>query len=177
MGFAGSRVEAALLLTAAVAVNLVFFYGYFANPVIAYSLSTPLDYNGTMNFAASDLAVTMTVTNRGSSPARVALTVRLFNLSLTGPGGVEASIEEGFTEIRMTFDEPIRSTEADSFSITIKPSGESTHLVLIFSAMPQSTQNPVTSFYDSFAEYKPERPTALLLKRIEGGEYKRVRKR
>ena len=41
MVFAGSRVEAALLLTAAVAVNLVFFYGYFANPVIAYSLSSP----------------------------------------------------------------------------------------------------------------------------------------
>ena len=55
--------------------------------------------------------------------------------------------------------------------------GPREHLVLIFSAMPQPTQNPVTSFYDSFAEYKPERPTALLLKRIEGGEYKRVRKR
>lgn len=176
MVFAGSRVEAALLLTTAVAVNLVFFYGYFANPVIAYSLSTPLEYNGTIDFTA-DLPVTMTVTNRGSSPARVALTVRLFNLSLTGPGGVEASIEEGFTEISVSFDEPIRSSEADSFLITIEPSGESTHLVLIFSAMPQPTQNPVTSFYDSFAEYKPERPTALLLKRIEGGEYKRVRKR
>ena len=61
MFFAGSKAEARLLFIVTVAINFFIIYGFLTRPVIAYHISTPLEYNGTIDFTA-DLPVTMTVT-------------------------------------------------------------------------------------------------------------------
>lgn len=177
MGFAGSRIEAALLLTVAFALNLGFFYGLTTKPVIAYNLSTPLDYNGTINFDSEVLYVTLETSNRGSSPARITLVAWSYNCTLKGPEGAQISVEEDFTEYRIPLDEPIRRLEDGEYTLTLEPDGNATYLLFIFAVQAQPRQDPVTGFYNSFSTFKPVRPTALLLKYVDGAKFMRVRSR
>ena len=177
MSFAGSKIEAALLISAALAINIGFFYGLATKPVIEYNISTPLDYNGTVDFDSEELHVTLETRNRGSSPARITLAVRLYNCTLTGTVGLETHLGDGFTEYSIPSTEPIRKSEGREHTIALEPEVNVTHAVLIFLIRVQQRLDPVTGFYDSFTRVKPERPTALLLKHIDGERFMRVRSR
>ncbi len=177
MGFAGSKTEAALLLSAAFALNLALFYGLSTKPVIEYNLSTPLEYNGTIDFDSEGLYVTLETRNRGSSPARITLVAWTYNCTLKGPERDQTSVEEDFTEYRIPVDGSIRRLEDGEYTFTLEPDGNATYLLLIFAVQAQPSQDPVTGFYNSFATFKPVRPTALLLKHIDGAEFMRVRRR
>ena len=177
MVFAGSRAEARLLFIVTIVINLCIIYGFLIRPVIAYHISTPLEYNGTINLDAGDLEVNLETANRGLSPARVELTVRLYNLSLTSPQEADVSLHDEFSDLQIELDEPIPPSGHDVRTITLTFKGDANYLVLIFYTDPQLRYDPVTGFYDSFALYKPERPTALLLKHVGGYEYMRVTSR
>jgi hypothetical protein len=177
MGFADSKIEAVLLLSVAIAINLTFFYGLITRPIIVYHLSTTLDYNGEINFNSEELLVDLEATNEGLSPARVAMIVRSYNMSLRGPEGVEASEEGTFSELYIPLDEPIHRSVREIFSITLNTDVNATYLVLIFSVQPKPRVDPIRGFYDSFAIYKPERPNALLLRHVDNGRFTRVTSR
>lgn len=177
MSFSKSKPEAVLLLFIASSITFLFLYGLATRPVIAYTLLTPLEYNGTHDFGFRDLIVNLKMTNDGLSPVRVELTVRLYNMSLTEPKEAETFIGEGFTAFRVILDDPIRKKEDATYNIKLRSTGEATYLVLIFTVESQPLSDPITSFYDSFAIYSPERPNALLLKHIEKDKFMRVRGR
>ena len=82
-----------------------------------------------------------------------------------------------FTEYSIPSTEPIRKSEGREHTIALEPEVNVTHAVLIFLIRVQQRLDPVTGFYDSFTRVKPERPTALLLKHIDGERFMRVRSR
>ncbi len=177
MVFSGSKAEARLLFIVAAAVNLCIIYGFLTRPVIAYHISTPLEYNGTIDFDAGDLEVSLETTNTGLSPALVELTARLYNISLTGPQDAEVSVYDRFSELQIKLDAPIAPSGHEVRTITITTVEDADYMVLIFYVDPQPHYDPITGFFDSFATYTPERPTALLLKQVEADEYMRVTSR
>lgn len=177
MGFANSRAEVVLLLSAAAAINLLFFYGLVTRPVVEYNLSTPLGYNETVDFESGDLLVSLIARNKGFSLARVAFVVRLYNMSLTAPEAIESAAENGFVELYIPLEKPIKQSENYTYPIMIEPSREATYLVLIVSVESRPRWDPLTGFYDSFAIFEPKRPTALLLRHVEGDRFMRVRSR
>lgn len=177
MGFAGSKTEAVILLSAAFALNLVFFYGLITKPVIEYNISTPLGYNHTVDFESEGLYITLETRNRGSSPSRISLVAWSYNCTPRDLEGAQISVEEGFTEYRIPLDEPIRRSEDSEYTLTLEPDDSFTYLLFIFSVQGQPRHDPITGFYDSFATFKPVRPTALLLKHVDGAKFMRVRSR
>ena len=177
MVFSGSKAEAKLLFIVTVAINLYIIYGFLTRPVIAYHITTPLEYNGTIDFHTGDLEVSLETTNKGLSPAQVELTVRLYNISLTGPQASKVSMHDQFSEFQIKLETPIAPSGHDVKTITFTTVEDADYLVLIFYAGPQPRYNPITGFFDSFATFTPERPTALLLKQVESNEYMRVTSR
>jgi hypothetical protein len=177
MVFSGSKAEARLLFIVTVAINLFILYGFLTRPVIAYHISTPLEYNGTIDFDAGDLEVSLETTNGGFSPALVELTVRLYNISLTGPPDAEVSVHEQFSEFQVKLATPLAPSVHDVRTITFTSVEDADYMVLIFYVAPQPHYNPITGFFDSFAIYTSERPTALLLRQVGTNEYMRVTSR
>ena len=171
------RTEAYILLVLAIAVNVIIVYGFVTRPVIAYHLLTPLEYNGTIDLGTQDLTVVLEARNLGRAPARLDFAVRIYNMTLMGPEGLEVESYDDFTEIGVPLEEPIRASGDTEKTITITNEGDDDYLVLIFSLETRRSLNPVTGFFGSFEIQEPERPTALLLKRIEPGVYKRVTQR
>lgn len=165
------------MLSIAVAINLTFFYGMVTKPLIAYHVTTPLDYNRTIDFDSDYLFVTLETRNVGLSPARVDLVVKLYNFTLADSEGSESTEGEWPTELKVALDEPIRPSGHEEYNITLDSAGNATYLVLIFSIESKPRLDPFTGYYDSFAIFKPERPTALLLKNVDGNMYMRVRRR
>ena len=163
----------------AVAVNALLVYGFVSRPIIAYHLTTPLGYNETIDLGSGDLQIGLEARNRGGSPARLDFSVRTYNMTLTGPGGLEASPSDDFTLISIPLEGPIRASgeEEEEKTITLTNERDADYLVLIFSLDPHLRPNPIEGFFGSFEVYEPERPTALLLKRVEPGVYKRVTQR
>ncbi len=177
MGFTYSKVETVMLVSMAVAINLTFFYGFATKPIIEYHLSTPLDYNRTIDFDLEYLLVNLEASNTGLSPSRVELVVNLYNATLVEFEGFEEKIGEGIYKVGITLDDPIRPSECTNYNVTMRPVGNATYLVLIFSVKVRPQYDPITGFYNSFATFKPERPTALLLRHIDGNSFMRVRRR
>jgi len=177
MAFRFSMREAWLLLFLAATVNILIVYGFIVRPVVSYHLTTPLEYNGTLDMGAEDLVVGLEATNLGDAPARVDFLVRLYNMSLTGLEGLEVTEYESFTMVQVPLDEAVSPSGTVDQMITLTTEGDATHLVLIFSVSPRRSGDPISGFYNSFAVYEPVRPTALLLKLLESGEYQRVTSR
>lgn len=177
MGFTRSKIEAIMLVSMAVAINLTFFYGFATKPIIEYHLSTPLDYNRTIDFDSEYLLVNLEASNTGLSPTRVELVVNLYNATLVEFEGFEEKIGEGLYKASITLDDPIRPSEFVNYNVTMRPEGNVTYLVLIFSVKSIPRHDPITGYYNSFTTFKPERPTALLLKHIDGNWFMRVRRR
>jgi hypothetical protein len=171
------RTETYLLLALAIAVNSLIIYGFVTKPVVAYHLSTPLDYNGTIDLGSEDLTVVLEARNLGGAPARLDFSVRIYNMTLTGPEGAQASPYDDFTLIRVPLEGTIQASGGNEKTITLTNDGDADYLVLIFSLETRQSLNPFTGFFGSFEVQQPERPTALLLKRVEYGVYKRVTQR
>lgn len=177
MGFANSKIEAIMLVSAASMICFSFFYGLATRPIIAYSVSTPLDYNGTIDFESGDLLVYLETMNEGLSPARVVLTVWLYNMSLIEPKEIEKIVGDGFIELRIPLDEPVKEAESNTYMISLSPSDEHTYLFLVFTAESKPQFDPINGYFNSFAAFEAERPNALLLKHLGGARYMRVRRK
>jgi len=171
------RTEAYILLVLAIAINALIVYGFVTRPIVAFHLSTPLEYNGTIDLSQGDLLVNLEARNLGGAPARLDFAVRIYNMTLTGPGDLESILYEAFTLIRIPLEGVIKASGEAEKTITLTNEGDADYLVLIFSLETRRSLNPVTGFFGSFEIQQPERPTALLLKRIEPGVYKRVTQR
>ena len=169
--------EAYLLLILAFAVNALIVYGFVVRPVIAYHLSTPLEYNGTIDLSSEDLTVFLEAENLGGAPDRLDFAVRIYNMTLIGPESLEVINYDDFSLISVPLEEPIKASGEVEKTITLTNEGDDDYLVLIFSLETRRSLNPFTGFFGSFEIQDPERPTALLLKRIEPGVYKRVTQR
>ncbi|RLI08134.1 hypothetical protein DRO42_06875 [Candidatus Bathyarchaeota archaeon] len=177
MPFTDSRIQAAAMLLVSLAINLVFLYGVVARPVISYHLSTPLDYNGTIDFEAEALPVELRVRNKGLSPARVRLVVRFYNMSPVGAEGWSLSEEGGVSEARLPWRAPARQSEPESFAVTFDSRGNATYALLIFYIEVDRGARPLDRFHNSFITYRPERPTAILLRHISDTKFMRVKRR
>ena len=171
------RTEAYILLVLAIAINALIVYGFVTRPVVAYHLSTPLEYNGTIDLSSEDLTVVLEARNLGGAPARLDFAVRIYNMTPTGPEGLEASPYDDFMLIRIPLEGPIKASGEAEKTITLTNDGDADYLVLVFALETRRSLNPVAGFFGSFEVQQPERPTALLLKRIEPGVYKRVTQR
>jgi len=172
-----SKREAWLFLFLAATVNILIVYGFIARPVISFHLTTPLEYNGTLDMGTEDLVVGLEATNLGRGPARVTFYVSLYNMSLTGPEGLEITEYEAATVVQVPVNEVVSPSDTVDRTITLTTEGDATHLVFIFSVNPKRSGDPLSGFFNSFAIYEPVRPTALLLKHLESGEYQRVTSR
>jgi hypothetical protein len=173
----GRRTEAYILLVLAIAINTLLLYGFVSKPIVAYHLTTPLEYNETIDLGSGDLTVSVVARNQGGSPARLDFSVRVYNMTLTGPGGLEVSPKEGFTLIKIPLEGPIPASGEEEKTITLTNVGDADYLVLVFSLEARMSLNTVEGFFTSFEVHEPERPTALLLKRVESGIYMRVTQR
>ena len=171
------RTEALILLVLAIAINSLLVYGFVTRPVVAYHLSTPLEYNGTIDLSAEDITVVLEARNLGGAPSRLDFAVRIYNMTMTGPEGLETSPYDDFTLIRVPLEGPIKASGEAEKTITLTNEGDADYLVLVFALETRRSLNPVTGFFNSFEIQQAERPTALLLKRIEPGVYKRVTQR
>ena len=176
MPFTDSRIQAAAMLLVSLAINLAFLYGVVARPVISYHLSTPLDYNETIDFEAEVLPVELWVRNKGLSPARVRLVVRFYNMSPVGAEGWSLSEEGGVSEMRLPWRAPAHQAE-ESFAVTFDSRGNATYALLIFYIEVDRGAGPLDRFHNSFITYRPERPTALLLRHVSDMTFMRVRRR
>ncbi|MGD2200767.1 MAG: hypothetical protein PVJ38_03925 [Candidatus Bathyarchaeota archaeon] len=166
--------EAWLLLVIAVSVNALIVYGFMSRPIVSYHLSTPLGYNETIDLAAGDLIVTLEASNTGRAPAWVGFVVRLYNASLAE---AQDSAVEDVSQVSIPLEGPVPPGGGVNRSISLTTSREASYLVLIFSLEGRRDQSALAGFYSSFTVLEPERPTALLLKRIDGLNFKRVTKR
>ncbi len=144
---------------------------------MAYNLSTPLEYNGTIDLSSEYITVALEARNLGGAPSRLDFTVRIYNMTLMGPGDLETTRYEEFTLIRIPLEGPIEASGEAEKTITLTNDGDADYLVLVFALETRRSLNPVTGFFSSFEIQRPVRPTALLLKRIEPGVYKRVTRR
>ena len=171
------RMEAYILLALAIAVNALILYGFVTKPVVSYNLSTPLEYNGTIDLGSEDLTVVLKARNLGGAPSRLDFAVRIYNMTLTSPDSLETSMYNSYTLITVPLEGPIPASGRDEKTITVTNDGDADYLVLVFSLRTRRSLNPVAGFFSSFEVQQPERPTALLLKRVEPGVYKRVTQR
>jgi hypothetical protein len=172
-----SKLEAVLLIAVALAINASFLYGLLTRPVIAYHISTPLDYNATIDFNSDVLTVDLEVDNEGLSPARLVFVARVYNMSLVGPVGIDITQGETFSEARVPIYVAVPKGGRESFTVELRGAADASYQVLIFSVEGKPRLDPITGFHDSFAVFEPVRPTALLLKHVGGGRYMRVRSR
>ncbi len=171
------KVEATILLCIAISINILLIVGFISRPIISYNLSTPLDYNKTIDLESINLQIDLLASNKGGSPARINFLVRIYNITVKEPIDLEVSSTDQFSTIRIPIEHPLLKQENELKTIKITNDGDRDYLVLIFSIEPRLTMNPLESFFSSFEVHKPERPTALLLKQIEPGIYKRVTQR
>jgi hypothetical protein len=169
--------EALLLITVALAINASFLYGLLTRPVIAYHISTPLDYNATIDFDSDVLTVDLEVENKGLSSARLVFIARIYNMSLTGPEGIEIRRGEIYSEAVIPIEDAVHKDGHEAYTVELEGTPGTSHQILIFSVEGKPNTDPVTGFHDSFAIFEPVRPTALLLKRVGDGSYMRVRSR
>lgn len=177
MPIADSRIQAVLMLLLSIAINLAFFYGLITRPVILYHLTTPLEYNKTVDFDVEKLRVDLRVMNRGGSPARVWLVARIYNMSLIGAEALSVAEFDGVSVLRIPRDVPARRSGYETLELKFDAAANSTYLALIFSVEADWEANPAVRFHNGFAVYKPERPTALLLKHVGGRIFVRVRRK
>ena len=177
MRFRGSRQESLLFMLIAIVINLLILYGFVTRPVVAYYLSTPLDYNETIDFSTQDILIELTAENKGLAPANIELTLMMYNSSIIYPEGLQSPADSGVHMVKLSLDEPIRQSSNETHILSLEPLGKPPYVVFVFTIDTIHRSDPFTGFYESFMISKPERPTALLLKRVEGEAYMRTRKK
>jgi hypothetical protein len=172
-----SEIEAILFIFVAVTINIIFFYGIIIRPVVSYHINTSLDYNATINFNSDNLFVDLKVENEGLSPANIILIVRLYNMSLVSPLHPNMFENDFFNEIRIPLERILTKHGQEGFTIELEGMEYASYQVLVFSIEGKLRKDPFLGFYDSFAIFRPVRPTALLLKDVGDNRYMRVKSR
>ena len=177
MALSYSRIQAVGMLAISIALNLAFLYGIFSRPSISYHLSTPVDYNGTVDFSTGNLPVELNLRNTGLSPARVKLVARFYNMSLADKSSFHVEELETFSVLRLPRSVSAHMPDYDAFEVVFEAAANSSYLVLIYSIEVDWKVGPISRFHNSFVINNPERPTALLMKHVSGEKYIRVKSR
>jgi hypothetical protein len=165
------------MLAISIGINLALLYGLITRPMISYHISTPIDYNKTVDFNMESLQVELKIRNKGYSPARVRLVTFYYNMSLQEDRVFNIEEAEGFSVTSVPWDVFPNQSEYDTFEIKFDSEENSSYLALIFSVEGELKAKLATRFHNSFSIFKGERPTALLLKHIGDREYMRVKRR
>ena len=177
MVFRGSRQESLFFMFIAIVINLLILYGFVTRPIVTYYLSTPLGYNETIDFSTQTILIELTAENKGLSPAKIELTLTMYNSSIISPEGVQSPSDSSVHQVKLSLDEPVRQSSNGTYLLSLEPLGEPTFVAFVFSVDTIHRSDPLTGFYESFLVSTPERPTALLLRRVEGDAYMRTRKK
>ncbi len=172
----GLRFESALLVIVATLVNTTFLWGLIARPIIYYTLDAPLNYNEIIDFSQGDLDVEVKLANRGLSKAAVWLVVRFYNASLREPyPHAYKEREEGEILIPMTLEPSDEGYESMLMEFNIQ--GNPSYILIMIYVEANREISYIFDFNNSFMLSNPQRPTAILLKRISEGKYMRVTSR
>ncbi len=166
-----------MMLAISITINLAFLYGIFSRPSISYHISTPVDYNGTVDFSTDNLPVELNLRNTGLSPARVMLVTRFYNMSLVDKSLFDVEESEAFSVLRLPRSVSAHMPDYDAFEVVFEPAANSSYLVLIYSIEVDWKVGPISRFHNSFVINNPERPNALLMKHVSGEKYMRVKSR
>jgi hypothetical protein len=166
--------EALILLSLALFVNLAFIYGFFTRPIIEYKLTTPLDYNETINLNNENFSVTLEAVNKGRASAKITLTIRIYNMSLINSYEYPVETIGEFSEISFPLKNVIMKNQKTEFTIDLNAEDNSSHLVLFYYI---EINTDSIDFHKNFALFKPQRPTAIILKNIGENHFMRVKER
>jgi len=167
------KVISILLLFSSIIVIVLFLYGYATRPELTYKLSTIIDYNETHDFSTGSLPIFLYTKNVGNSPVDIKLIVRLYNSSLSDFNVVDYDV---FKQASIELNS-IQSSEEVNKTIYFTYEADHEYIAMLFYIEPIRDINPVNSFEESFTNLSQERPTAILMKHIEGIEYMRVKNR
>lgn len=172
----GSRFESAALVLLAASLNAAFLYGLIGRPIIYYTIYTPLNYKEIIDFSVDDLNVEFKVSNKGLSEAAIYLVIRFYNATLKDHLNKEyEERRKGEVVIPMT----LKPNEEVYESIWMKFSndGDPSYILIMISIEANRKINQILNFNNSFMLSNPQRPTAILLKRVSEGKYMRVTSR
>ena len=170
MSVLSSRNESIVLLCVSVTIALLFTYGVIATPVVSYNLSTVLEYNETWDFSNGGLPIILNLENTGLNPVSLKIAVRYYNSSHPTEDTTEY---EYYREMWLTLDESVKVGESRQVNTSMIPEGDHQYIAMLFYPVPFRDLNPVSSFEESFTRLINVRPTAILLKHIEGTVYMR----
>ena len=167
------KVISIFLLFSSIIVIVLFLYGYATRPELTYKLSTIIDYNETHDFSTGSLPIFLYTKNVGDSPVDIKMIVRLYNSSLSDFNIVDYDVyKQASIELNS-----IQSSEEVKKTIYFTYEADHEYIAMLFYIEPIRDINPVNSFEESFTNLSQERPTAILMKHIEGIEYMRVKNR
>ena len=169
------RIDAVLLIAVDLAINLSFLFGLMARPSISYHITTPLNYNETIDLSVNTLRADFRTINRGRSEASIWLRINYYNASLASHD--DAIPSEG-VDGRLSVARLLTGqVDYQSFNASFASVGNVSYIVVILSVEVNNDASLGTRFHNSFAVFNPERPTALLLRHIAGNTFMRVSSR
>lgn len=172
----GSKFESTALVLLAASINITFLYGIITRPIIYYTLYTSLKYNETIDFSVDNLDVEVKISNRGLSKAAVWLVIRSYNATIKELLTKEYKEgKEGGILIPITLEPNEKGYESIQIKFSVK--GDPSYVLIMISVEAIREIDQLYNFNNSFILYNPQRPTAILLKRISEGKYMRVTSR
>jgi len=172
-----SRIQAILMLAISIGICGAFLLGVASRPSIFYHVSTPLNYNSTIDFPKENLKVSLDTRNRGYLAAEVRLVVSYYNLTLEKPEDLEISKIGDASIVRVSLISAPGREDYESFEVEFSPNVKADYAVIIFFIEADSGADLQYRFGNSLAVFNPERPTAILLKNLGDGTFMRVRSR
>ena len=174
MFYKKNRVISIILLVFSIIVITLFLYGYIEKPKLTYRLSTIIDYNETYDFSINNLPVFLYVKNIGDSSIDVNIIVRLYNSSIIGYNYIDYDF---YKELSINLVEGLKPEE--EANVTVYLTFESGHEYIAMQFIPEPIRdfNPINSFSESFATLISNRPTAILMRHVNGTIFTRVSNR
>ncbi|MEM2127103.1 MAG: hypothetical protein QW638_07870 [Candidatus Bathyarchaeia archaeon] len=170
------RLESAALVLLAASLNVAFLYGIIIRPIIYYTIYTPLNYNEIIDFSVDNLNVEFKISNKGLSDAAIYLVIRFYNATPNEhPNKEYEEREEGEIIIPMIL-KPIKE-EYESIRMKFSNNGDPSYIFIMISVEANREIDQIFNFNNSFMLSNPQRPTAILLKRLSEGKYMRVTSR
>lgn len=172
----GLRFESAALVLLAASVNATFIYGIIARPIVYYTIYTPLNYNEIIDFSIDNLDIEVKTSNKGLSKTAIWLVIRFYNATLNEtPNKEYKERDKGEIIIPITL-KPIEEG-CESIFMKFNANGDPSYILIMISVEANREIDLIFNFNNSFMSLKPQRPTAILLKRVSEGKYMRVTSR
>ena len=164
------------MLAISIGICGAFLLGVALRPSINYHVSTPLNYNSTIDFSKENLKVSLDTRNRGYLAADVRLVVSYYNLTLEKPEELVFKVGDA-SIVRFSLISTPGRENYDSFEVDFSPNVKADYAVIIFFIEADTGADLPYRFGNSLAVLNPERPTAILLKNLGDGIFMRVRSR